>query len=107
VAQLEPYLRRDPNAFALRYRAQRIIYDCLSDNIEAISSTESGMANSAEISKGVADVTKQQCSNWVSKQLIGADDKVKPQDPLPLRVIWTTEGAKDDPSMYGRATDQL
>lgn len=107
VADLEPYLRRDPNAFALRYRAQRIIYDCLSDNIEAISSTESGMANSAEISKGVADVTKQQCSKWVSKQLIGADDKVKPQDPLPLRVIWTTEGAKDDPSMYGRATDQL
>ena len=55
----------------------------------------------------MADVTKQQCSKWVSKQLIGADDKVKPQDPLPLRVIWTTEGAKDDPSMYGRATDQL
>jgi hypothetical protein len=107
VADLEPYLRRDPNAFALRYRAQRIIYDCLSDNIEAISSTESGMANSAEISKGVADATKQQCSKWVSKQLIGADDKVKPQDALPLRVIWTTEGPKDDPSMYGRATDQL
>jgi hypothetical protein len=107
VADLEPLLRRDPNAFALRYRAERIIYDCLSDDIEAISSTESGMANSAEISKGVADVTKQQCSKWVSEQLIGADNKVKPQDPLPLRVIWTAEGPKDDPSMYGRATDQL
>ncbi len=107
VADLEPLLRRDPSAFALRYRAERIIYDCLSDNIETISSTESGMANSAEISKGVADVTKQQCSTWVSKQLIGADAKIKPQDPLPLRVIWTTEGPKDDPSMYGRATDQL
>ena len=107
VAQLEPLLRRDPNAFALRYRAQRIIYDCLSDNVEAISSSESGMANSAEISKGVADVTKQQCSKWVSAQLIGADGKIKPQDPLPLRVIWTAEGPKDDVSMYGRATDQL
>jgi len=106
-ADLEPLLRRDPNAFALRYRAERIIYDCLSDNIEAISSTESGMANSAEIAKSVADVTKQQCSAWVSKQLIGADNKVKPQDPFPLRVIWTADGAKDDPSMYGRATDQL
>ncbi len=107
VAQLEPYLRRDPNAFALRYRAQRIIYDCLSDNIEAISSTESGMASSAEISKGVADVTKQQCIKWVEAQLIGPDNKIKPQDPLPLRVIFTADGAKDDPSMYGRATDQL
>jgi hypothetical protein len=107
VAPLEPLLRRDPNAFALRYRAERIIYDCLSDNVEAISSTESGMASSAEISKGVADVTQQQCSKWVAEQLIGADGKIKPQDPLPLRVIWTAEGPKDDPSMYGRATDQL
>lgn len=107
VKDLEPLLRSDPNAFALRYRAERIIYDCLSDNIEAISSSESGMASSAEISKGVADVTKDQCSKWVSKQLIGADNKVKGQDPLPLRVIWTADGPKDDPSMYGRATDQL
>src|ERR1700733_3674541 len=107
VATLEPSLRRDQNAFALRYRAQRIIYDCLSDNVEAISSNESGMATPAEISKGVLDVTQQQCAKWVSEQLIGADGKVKPQDPVPLRVIWNAEGPKDDASMYGRATDQL
>jgi hypothetical protein len=107
VATLEPSLRRDQNAFALRYRAQRIIYDCLSDNVEAISSNESGMATPAEISKGVLDVTQQQCAKWASGQLIGADGKVKSQDPMPLRVIWTAEGPKDDPSMYGRATDQL
>jgi hypothetical protein len=107
VATLEPSLRRDQNAFALRYRAQRIIYDCLSDNVEAISSNESGMATPAEISKGVLDVTQQQCAKWASGQLIGADGKVKAQDPMPLRVIWTAEGPKDDPSMYGRATDQL
>jgi hypothetical protein len=107
VATLEPSLRRDQNAFALRYRAQRIIYDCLSDNVEAISSNESGMATPAEISKGVLDVTQQQCAKWASGQLLGADGKVKAQDPMPLRVIWTAEGPKDDPSMYGRATDQL
>jgi hypothetical protein len=107
VATLEPSLRRDQNAFALRYRAQRIIYDCLSDNVEAISSNESGMATPAEISKGVLDVTQQQCAKWASGQLIGADGKVKAQDPMPLRVIWTAEGPKDDASMYGRATDQL
>ncbi len=81
VAPIEPKLRRDQNAFALRYRAQRIIYDCLSDNVEAISSNELGMAAPAEISKGVLDVTQQQCGKWVSAQLIGADGKVKPQDP--------------------------
>lgn len=107
LTQIEPKLRRDQNAFALRYRAQRIIYDCLSDNVEAISSNESGMATPAEISKGVLDVAQQQCAKWVSAQLIGADDKVKPQDPVPLRVIWNADGPKDDASMYGRATDQL
>jgi hypothetical protein len=107
VAPLEPLLRRDPNAFALRYRAQRIIYDCLSDNVEEISSSESGMANSAEISKGVLDVTQQQCAKWIAAQLLEGGGKIKPQDPMPLRVIWTADGPKDDPSMYGRATDQL
>ncbi len=107
VAPLEPLLRRDPNAFALRYRAQRIIYDCLSDNVEAISSSESGMATAAEIAKRVADVGQQQCSKWVDAQLKGPDGKLKPQDPVPLRVIWTAEGPKDDASMYGRASDQL
>jgi hypothetical protein len=107
LSQLEPKLRRDPNAFALRYRAQRIIYDCLSDNVETITSSESGMATSAEIRQRVLDVTQQQCANWVSAQLLEGNNKVKPQDPMPLRVIWTAEGAKDDASMYGRATDQL
>ncbi len=107
VASLEPLLRRDPNAFALRYRAQRIIYDCLSDNVEAITSSESGMATSAEIAKRVLDVDHDQCAKWVAAQLIGPDGKLKAQDPMPLRVIWTAEGPKDDPSMYGRASDQL
>ena len=106
VAPLDPSLRRDPNAFALRYRAQRIIYDCLTDNVEAMTSTESGLAPSAEMNKHVLDVTNQQCAKWASAQLIDADGKVKPQEPMPLRVIWSAKGPNDDdPSMYGRATD--
>jgi hypothetical protein len=106
VAPLDPSLRRDPNAFALRYRAERIIYDCLTDNVEAMTSTESGLAPSAEMSKHVLDVTNQQCAKWASAQLIDADGKVKPQEPMPLRVIWSAKGPNDDdPSMYGRATD--
>ncbi|MGC9956632.1 MAG: hypothetical protein ABSC39_07100 [Roseiarcus sp.] len=106
VAPLDPSLRRDPNAFALRYRAERIIYDCLTDNVEAMTSTESGLAPSAEMNKHVLDVTNQQCAKWASAQLIDADGKVKPQEPMPLRVIWSAKGPNDDdPSMYGRATD--
>jgi hypothetical protein len=108
VAPLDPSLRRDPNAFALRYRAERIIYDCLTDNVEAMTSSESGMAPSGEINKRVLDVANEQCAKWASAQLIDADGKIKPQDPMPLRVIWTAKGPNDDdPSMYGRATDQL
>jgi hypothetical protein len=106
VAPLDPSLRRDPNAFALRYRAERIIYDCLTDNVEAMTSTESGLAPSAEMNKHVLDVTNEQCAKWASAQLIDADGKVKPQEPMPLRVIWSAKGPNDDdPSMYGRATD--
>jgi hypothetical protein len=108
LGKLDASLRQDPNAYALRYRTQRIIYDCLSDNIETITSGESGMATPAEIRKGVLDITEQQCSKWVAKQMLGPDGKaVTPQEPLPLRVIWNAEGPKDDPSMYGHATDQL
>jgi hypothetical protein len=107
VAPIEPLLHRDANAYALRYRAERVVYDCLSDNIEAISSSDTGIASSAEISKRLLDVGKDQCAKWVAGQLIGPDGKLKPQDPMPLRVLWTAEGPKDDPSMYGRATDEL
>lgn len=107
VAKVEALLWRDPNAFALRYRAERIIYDCLSDNIEAISSSDSGIATSAEINKRVLDIDRSQCVKWVSTQLIGPDGKVKDQDPMPLRALWTSDGPKDDASMYGRASDQL
>lgn len=107
ITTLEPLLRREANDYTLRYRAQRIAYDCLSENVEAISSSESGMATAAEISKRVLDVNQQVCAKWVAGQLFGPENKVKPQQPVPLRVIWSASGPKDDPSMYGRATDQL
>jgi hypothetical protein len=105
VTSFDPLLRRDPNGFALRYRAQRIIFDCLSSNIEAISSSDSGIATPAEIEQRILDTDDKQCTKWVASQLQGADGKVKPQDPMPLRVIWSAAGPKDDPSMYTRASD--
>ena len=107
VAPLEPLLQGNPNSFALRYRAERIIYDCLSDNVEAISSIDSGVATWREIIKSVADVAQHQCSKWLSAQLIGADGKIRSQDPMPRRAMWSAEGPMDDPSMYERATDHF
>jgi hypothetical protein len=107
VAPLEPLLQRAPNAVALRYRAERIIYDCLSENVEAFSSSVPLLPTWWEMGKVVADITRRQCAGWASAQLIDADGKIKPQDPMPLRVIWSAQGPMDHPSMYGRATDQL
>jgi hypothetical protein len=102
----DPLFRRDLDSYALRYRAQRIIFDCLSDNVDSITSSNSGMASTAEIEKRLLDVDKQQCSKWVANQMVGPDGKqLKPQDPMPLRVIWSADGPKDDPSMYGHASD--
>jgi hypothetical protein len=79
----------------------------LSDNVEAISSIDSGAATWREIIKSVADVAQHQCSKWLSAQFVGADGKITSQDPMPRRAIWSAEGPMDDPSMYERATDHF
>lgn len=103
VAKYEGLMRRDENGFALRYRAQRIVLDCLSENVERISSSETGMATIGEIEQKIAETTKAECAGWVETQFGAEKDKLVPQKPMPLRVIWSALGPKDDPSMYGRA----
>jgi hypothetical protein len=106
VTAFDALLRRDPNGFALRYRAQRIIFDCLSANVETISQAENGgIATPQEIEQRILDTDEKQCAKWVTTQLQGADGKVKAQEPMPLRVIWSAEGPKEDASMYTRASD--
>ena len=105
TSSFDPLFRRDLNSYALRYRAERIIFDCLSDNVDSITASNSGMASTAAIEKRLLEVDRQQCSKWVANQMIGADKQLKPQDPMPLRVIWSADGPKDDPSMYGHASD--
>jgi hypothetical protein len=107
VAPFEPLMQRDPNSYALRYRGERIVYDCLTDSVEAISSGDSGMATEAEIEQRIVDANRDECSKWVAKQLVGGDGVLKTQDPMPLRVIWSAEGPRTDPSMFSRAPDEL
>ena len=107
VAPFEALFLRDPNGYALHYRGERIVYDCLTENIETISSGESGMATEAEIEKRINDINHDQCMKWVAAQLVGADGVLKAQEPVPLRVVWSADGPRTDPSMFSRAPDEL
>ena len=107
AAPFEALMQRDANGYALHYRSERIVFDCLTENVEAISSGETGVASEAEIEKRILDVNKDQCAKWVAHQLVGQDGVLKPQEPMPLRVIWSAEGPRTDPSMFSRAPDEL
>ena len=74
VAPFEALMQRDPNSYALRYRGERIVYDCPTENLETISSGEE-----AEIEQRIQDANRDQCSKWVAKQLVGSDGVLKPQ----------------------------
>ena len=101
VAPFEALMQRDPNSYALRYRGERIVYDCLTENLDAISSGEE-----AEIEHRIQDANRDECSKWVAKQLVGSDGVLKAQEPMPLRVIWSADGPRTDPSMFSRAPDE-
>jgi hypothetical protein len=107
VAKYETPLRQDENGYALRYRAQRIIFDCLSENVERISSSETGMVTSGELEQKIDDTAKRECAAWLDNQFGSDSSSVKAQKPMPLRVVWSTTGPKDDPSMYGRAVSGM
>lgn len=102
AAKFDGLIRRDVNAYALHYRQQRIVFDCLTEHVEGISSSGQGIASIDEIRQRIGDVLAAQCMSWISNQFMGPDGKLKPQQPMPLRVVWGAEGARDDPSMYGR-----
>jgi hypothetical protein len=107
VSKFETALRQNENGYALRYRAERIVFDCLSDNVERISSSETDIAEKGEIAQRIEGTVKKDCVGWVETQF-GTDSRaLKPQTPMPLRAVWSATGPKDDPSMYGTAASEL
>ena len=107
VNKYESALRQNENGYALRYRAERIVFDCLSDNVEKISSSETDIAEKGEIAQRIADTVKGECVGWIDNQF-GTDTRsLSEQKPMPLRVVWSATGPKDDPSMYGNAASEL
>ena len=105
LAAIDPLIRREDNAYVLRYRAERIVYDCLSDDVPGLTSSDAGIAPTAEIARRIQEATGAKCKDWVSKQFFGPDNKIAEQDPLPLRVVWTTSGPHSDPAMYGHSSE--
>jgi hypothetical protein len=107
ISKFEAALRQNENGYALRYRAERIVFDCLSDNVEKISSSETDIAEKGEIAQRIDATVKNECLGWVENQFGTESRAIKPQTPLPLRVVWSATGPKDDPSMYGQAASEL
>ena len=83
------------------------MFDCLSENVEKISSSETGIAAVSEIEQKIMDTTKKTCAAWLINQFGAPPDEIKAQKPMPLRVVWSATGPKEDPSMYGRASGGL
>jgi hypothetical protein len=103
IGKFEGAMRRDDNGFAMRYRAQRIVFDCLSENVERITSSETGIATIGEIKQKIENTTQTECASWLERQFGTQARGLNAQEPMPLRVIWSASGPKDDPSMYSRA----
>jgi hypothetical protein len=101
VGRYATAMRRDVNGYALRYRAQRIVFDCLSENVERITSSETGILTNGEIQQKIAKTSEDVCGTWLENQFGSEKAELKPQRPMPMRVIWSEGGPKDDPSMYG------
>jgi hypothetical protein len=107
LGKYEVAFRRSAIGYALRYRAERIVFDCLSENVTKISSSETGIATPGEIRQRIVDTAKTECISWLDNQF-GSDTRaISPQKPMPVRVVWSASGPKDDPSMYGQATSEL
>ncbi|WP_374544788.1 hypothetical protein, partial [Rhodoblastus sp.] len=100
-------IRRDARAYALNYRKQRIIFDCLSENIVKVTTAVQGIASIDEIDKRIGDLANTECKAWVNSQFMTADKKLLAQQPVPLRAVWTKTGPADDPSMYSRPSSAL
>jgi len=107
VARFDSLLRRDEDGIAVRYRAERIILDCLSENVARISSSETGIATVGEIEQKIVQTATGQCIAWLENQFGTDKEKLKAQKPMPLRAVWSPSGPRDDPSMYGRISGSL
>ncbi len=108
LARYDSFLNSDDNSYAYRYRAQRIVYDCLSANVEPISKGGTQVATAEEMELRIKKTSAADCDPWLASQFgtPGPGSRVKSQPPVPMRVVWSKDGPIDDPSMYTRAANK-
>ena len=97
----------------MRYRAERILNDCLTANIDEISGSGKQEATHQQMEQKVQELSRGECRNWVvnavgdPKQMDAKAD-LKLLKPLPERAVWVAPGvAKTDASMFGRVSNNL
>ena len=106
---IRPYelgMRRAESSWAYRYRAQRIVFDCLSEDLARTSSSETGILEREEIEDRIKKRSAAVCIKWLEYQFgslpAERDSRVElaSQSPVPLRAVWGARGPKDNPAMY-------
>ncbi|WP_228259466.1 hypothetical protein [Siculibacillus lacustris] len=102
--EFDALIRRDARVNVLSYRKQRIVFDCLAENIVRVGAAIQGVADEAEIETRINDLAKGECRDWLTNQLTTPDRRLAPQQPMPLRTVWMKEGPVEDPSMYSSQT---
>jgi hypothetical protein len=104
---------RSEYGVVLRYRAERVLDDCLAANLDEITLSGKQEATREQMSKKANDLVRGECRNWVMnaigdpKQIDSKEDR-KMLKPLPERAVWIAPGVpKTDASMFGRITNNL
>ena len=103
---IRPYenaMRRTENAYVYRYRAQRIVFDCLSEQIVQTTSSETGRAEKTVIEDKITKASNEICGNWLVAQFGKPTGQLESQQPYPLRAVWSQGKLKDNPAMYNNS----
>jgi len=76
---------KDGYGYALHYRAERILFDCLSDNVDKMSGKTVGA-----IRKDIRETSNSECVPWLEREFAAND-----HPPRAPNVIWSATGPKE------------
>jgi hypothetical protein len=108
----ERFVRSDLGV-VMRYRAERILVDCLTGSLDEITTgPDKKKATRVQMQDKVTELSRGECRNWVVNA-IGAPTQIDPKadkellKPLPERAVWIAPGVpKTDASMFSRVSQQ-
>ena len=101
--------QRSDLGVVMRYRAERVLMDCLTANVDKLVEGDSKKLSKQTAIAKIKELANGECRNWIVKA-IGepkpgtAQEDEKILQPLPVRAVWVDGEAKTDASMFGRAS---